>query len=314
MPERTSQIFRLDYLVFEPPGEIKRFPESEQELLSKYFQEEMKHLRERLAFSLVSKDGFLSENEYVNLQQQLLGLRQYALDKARERRRGDVDALTGLRNRFALQTAYELELKRWNTTGDKEKKEKMVLVYVRLDLDYFKDINDRHGHDEGDRILKEIGRRLLKRLRKIDTAGRMGGDEFVLILPEMRRTEAERVTKEIISQLEEIQTKDGQKISLSAGLTMVEHPKNPYFAEVDKEADQAALLAKKNGRGRLEIYDKEKIKTIEDSNNSLNYRLELGAATSRLIGPLDPREETDRKIDALLFKIAELLEEKDKRK
>lgn len=312
--EKRDQSFKADYLVFEPPGEIRQFSEADQKYLVKYFKEEIENLRERLVFPLAPKGEMLNEKEYINLQQQLLGLRHYALDKARERLRGEVDSLTGLRNRAALQTAYELELKRWNTTGGKEKKEKMALVYVRLDLDYLKAINDQHGHDEGDRILKEIGVHLLKCLRKTDTAGRIGGDEFILILPEVRQADAERVVKKILSHLEEIKTKEGQKISLSAGLTMVAHDQSPYFEKVDKEADQAALVAKQNGRGRLEIYDEERVKSMEIVKDNLSYRLELAQATHRLTGPLDPSDKLDHKIDSLLFKIAEILVQKAREK
>ncbi|HEV2540546.1 MAG TPA: sensor domain-containing diguanylate cyclase [Frateuria sp.] len=86
------------------------------------------------------------------------------------------DPLTGLPNRHRLQHELQYALEHASRT-------KNGLAVLYLDLDGFKRINDRHGHDVGDRLLREAGRRLHKRLRQGDLMARIGGDEFVALLP-----------------------------------------------------------------------------------------------------------------------------------
>jgi diguanylate cyclase (GGDEF)-like protein len=93
------------------------------------------------------------------------------------------DELTGLPNRRALISRAEFELARMHRTG-------APLTVAFLDVDAFKDINDRYGHERGDRILRGLGQLLVGRVRRTDLAARLGGDEFVLLLPETDQHEA----------------------------------------------------------------------------------------------------------------------------
>ena len=102
----------------------------------------------------------------------------------RLRRLADYDALTGLVNR----RRFEEELNRHLARGHRYGLEGSLLV---LDLDNFKQINDSHGHREGDRVLSAVAGALALRMRESDTVGRIGGDEFAVLLPRGGRAEAQ---------------------------------------------------------------------------------------------------------------------------
>ncbi|VXB32662.1 Diguanylate cyclase [Luteimonas sp. 9C] len=95
------------------------------------------------------------------------------------------DALTGLPNRYRLQQTLERALAQARVSGDG-----LALLYV--DLDGFKTANDLGGHEAGDRLLQDVAARLTESLRHGDTAARVGGDEFVIVLPACRDAEAAR--------------------------------------------------------------------------------------------------------------------------
>lgn len=91
--------------------------------------------------------------------------------------RSETDPLTGLGNRSALDRAFEREKARWERTGH-------PVSVILLDLDHFKRINDHYGHEAGDTILVELARLTVARLRPMDVAFRIGGEEFLIVLPD----------------------------------------------------------------------------------------------------------------------------------
>jgi two-component system CheB/CheR fusion protein len=99
-----------------------------------------------------------------------------------------VDALTGLSNRRAFDDHLTAEVTRARRNGD-------PLTAVLIDCDNFKEINDRHGHNAGDDVLREVANRLAHALRPTDVLSRIGGDEFVALLPATRNAEALRVAE-----------------------------------------------------------------------------------------------------------------------
>jgi len=108
----------------------------------------------------------------------------------RLRRLASYDELTGLPNRRLLDTLLTTEIHRARRTG-------LPLVVAVLDLDGFKQVNDRHGHDVGDRLLERTAIAWRRELRAVDSLARLGGDEFVAILPGCRADQASRVLERL---------------------------------------------------------------------------------------------------------------------
>jgi diguanylate cyclase (GGDEF)-like protein len=135
------------------------------------------------------------------------------------------DALTGLPNRRAFDEALEAELARSSRAAS-------TTSVALLDLDRFKEINDSHGHLDGDRCLREVGGAISRALRAGDRAFRWGGDEFALVLPDTDFEGAELAVTRIGAEvLNTCAAADGSSISLSWGI-----------AETDDETDARELL------------------------------------------------------------------------
>jgi diguanylate cyclase (GGDEF)-like protein/PAS domain S-box-containing protein len=119
--------------------------------------------------------------------------------------RASHDPLTGLPNRYQLQSELRSAIAHAAETGD-------GIAVLYLDLDGFKEVNDRSGHDAGDRLLREVAQRLQHGLRQGDLVARVGGDEFVALLPGCRNAEAARAVA------------DGLRASLSPPYTLPDGP------------------------------------------------------------------------------------------
>lgn len=120
---------------------------------------------------------------------------------------------------------------------------------VMFDIDHFKQINDHFGHAEGDEALREVARCTRDMLRGGDVAGRIGGDEFALVLPETTMTEALSVAGRVASRLDAAQAgRPGMPLSLSFGVVMAHEGEN--IADALHRADQALYEAKRQGRSR----------------------------------------------------------------
>jgi two-component system cell cycle response regulator len=157
------------------------------------------------------------------------------------------DALTGLYNRRYMETHVETLVEQAATRS------KPLAVLV-LDIDYFKSVNDSHGHDAGDDVLREFAIRIRKSIRGIDLACRFGGEEFVVIMPEtdiaVATMVAERLRRRIASEPFPIQQgKRSLEVTISIGIAALGPQDNA--AAVLKRADQALYRAKRDGRNRV---------------------------------------------------------------
>lgn len=153
------------------------------------------------------------------------------------------DPLTGLRNRRALDLALE-------RVG-------RGVAVVHLDLDRFKQINDALGHAAGDHVLAEVGRRLLAASRREDFVARIGGDEFVILMPGMEREEValSRVATILVDLGEAVDWQGiGLSIGASAGLILASMAPGLTGAELLARADAALYAAKRAGRGQAVIW------------------------------------------------------------
>jgi diguanylate cyclase (GGDEF)-like protein/PAS domain S-box-containing protein len=165
----------------------------------------------------------------------------------------DHDALTGLFNRRRFEEELERELataQRFETGG-------AVLV---LDLDHFKLVNDTLGHSAGDGLISTVSEILRKRLRSSDVLGRMGGDEFAVVLPQVGREEACRVGELLLEEIREdagISGTSGRKrVTASIGISLFDGGTGGASAqELLSEADIAMYDAKEAGRDRLTVFD-----------------------------------------------------------
>jgi two-component system cell cycle response regulator len=158
------------------------------------------------------------------------------------------DALTGLFNRRYMETHLGTLLEQAASRGK-------PLAVLILDIDYFKAINDGHGHDAGDDVLREFALRIRKSIRNIDLACRYGGEEFVIVMPEtdmaVATMVAERLRRRIASEPFAIQ--EGTRlidVTISIGIAALADVADTAAA-VLKRADTALYRAKRDGRNRV---------------------------------------------------------------
>ncbi len=158
------------------------------------------------------------------------------------------DALTGLFNRRYMEMHLASLVEQAASRG------KPIAVMV-LDIDYFKSVNDTHGHDAGDDVLREFAVRIRKAIRNIDLACRYGGEEFVIVMPEtdmaVASMVAERIRRRIATEPFPIQqgTKN-LEVTISIGLAAIGAP-GDNAAAILKRADTALYRAKRDGRNRV---------------------------------------------------------------
>lgn len=136
---------------------------------------------------------------------------------------------------------------------------KTFLVLALLDLDHFKQINDEHGHLVGDAVLRRFASIIRDRLRESDTFGRVGGEEFALVLPDTdaagARTLLEALRSDVATTAFETGAEAGaRQVTFSIGLSVTTVDRHQAAVELYSQADQALYAAKRNGRNRLELF------------------------------------------------------------
>jgi two-component system cell cycle response regulator len=158
------------------------------------------------------------------------------------------DSLTSLFNRRYMETHFAALVEQAAARG------KPIAVLI-LDIDYFKAVNDSHGHDAGDDVLREFSLRIRKAIRNIDLACRYGGEEFVIVMPETDMTVAtmvaERIRRRIATEPFAIQQGTRNlEVTISIGIAAIGAP-GDTAAAILKRADQALYRAKRDGRNRV---------------------------------------------------------------
>ncbi|MBL8471527.1 MAG: PAS domain S-box protein [Rhodocyclaceae bacterium] len=159
------------------------------------------------------------------------------------------DALTGLPNRRLFRDRLQQELRKAERSG-------LLLALMFIDLDKFKAVNDRLGHEVGDRLLAEAARRISGCVRAADTVARLGGDEFTVILPNVDAPEPiERVAQDVITRLEQEFSFGAETAQVSASIGIALHAREPMsLDELIARADAAMYAAKSAGRGCFRYY------------------------------------------------------------
>ena len=161
------------------------------------------------------------------------------------------DGLTGLMNRRALTEILTYE-------ADRARRFVSPLSLILCDIDGFKNINDTYGHNVGDRVLQSISATLKTLLRKTDTVGRYGGDEFMLILPETARKGANNLAGKLLAAMQDtdLNLPDGKPLRLSVSIGIAEPLENEEGIDaLIKRADDAMYASKQRGKNRI-TFDK----------------------------------------------------------
>lgn len=152
------------------------------------------------------------------------------------------DALTGAHNRMKFDIMLEAEIKRC-------KRYSRAMSLAMLDIDYFKEINDRHGHAAGDSALRELVALISEHIRECDVFARWGGEEFMILFPETT-LEATRIASEKLRQrIEDYDFEIVGRMTCSFGVTQLLHDDD--FESLNKRVDDSLYEAKRNGRNKV---------------------------------------------------------------
>jgi diguanylate cyclase (GGDEF)-like protein/PAS domain S-box-containing protein len=162
------------------------------------------------------------------------------------------DALTGVPNRRLLSDRLSQAIAH-------AKRADKLLAVCYIDLDGFKEVNDRHGHEVGDRLLIDITRRLQDVLRAGDTLARLGGDEFVVLFNDLNQeAECFQILERVMQTIAQPIDAGGQQIVVSASIGVTFYPLDDADGDtLMRHADQAMYIAKQTGRNRYQLYDRQ---------------------------------------------------------
>ena len=158
-----------------------------------------------------------------------------------------VDPLTSVLNRRGLEQAIERELARCHRYGE-------GLTIAMLDLDHFKEMNDKYGHTAGDAILVSVAQFLTNRIRETDVVGRFGGEEFVLLFPHADISQVrpilEQLCRDFSESVAQLPSPD-VRVTASFGVSSTSEGRTTEAGDLLREADIALYQAKKNGRNQV---------------------------------------------------------------
>jgi diguanylate cyclase len=184
---------------------------------------------------------------YGSTMRKMLYDRSFELKAAYQRieELAELDELTGASNRRCIMRMLEEEIARAKRGGS-------PCSIALIDLDYFKRINDAYGHPTGDEVLRTFAITMFANIRSIDRFGRYGGEEFLLVLPDMETEQARRTLnrlRAIIADLDWSAFSSGMRVTMSAGVATLHPDETPdtFLAR----ADSALYAAKAQGRNRI---------------------------------------------------------------
>lgn len=201
------------------------------------------------------------------------------------------DSLTGLANRSLLHDRLEHEI-------EISKREHKSLGVVLMDLDRFKEVNDTLGHDVGDELLREVGRRLKETVRAEDTVARLGGDEYVVLIHNLEPQGAPFIANKVLSALDEPFHWQNQSIDISASLGLAFYPSQcDDPSGLLRCADIAMYVAKRAGKGyalyspdqehtsRSDLSLKSELReAIQTDQLCLHYQPQIDHRSQRVVG------------------------------
>jgi diguanylate cyclase (GGDEF)-like protein len=197
---------------------------------------------------IVARDRIIDEREKATLQESVLLAGPILANQrnlAVAERRAASDVLTGLPNRRAAEETLKRMMAQAGRTLT-------PVSAVLMDLDYFKQVNDVHGHDRGDQALAAIGQVLAAGVRASDFAARYGGEEFLILLPDTDRAGAVEVAEKLRRAVERTELREIGSLTASFGVASL--PDDAVEPEqLMRKADRALYAAKARGRNRVEV-------------------------------------------------------------
>lgn len=182
------------------------------------------------------------------------------------------DALTGLPNRNMLYDRIDQEIKKSHRSG-------LPMAILFLDLDGFKEINDTLGHDQGDSLLTEVAKRLSHCVREEDTVARQGGDEFSIILGQLKEVSiVEGIATAILNELKKPFSLNAELVYISGSIGITFYPQDARCVDdLLKAADQAMYAAKDQGRNCFNYFTRSmqdaaiaKMRLVNDLRNAID--------------------------------------------
>ncbi|MCH8504170.1 MAG: diguanylate cyclase, partial [Ectothiorhodospiraceae bacterium] len=157
------------------------------------------------------------------------------------------DSLTGLLNHTRIKEELEAEISRAERRGGS-------VCFAMLDIDHFKGVNDTFGHPAGDRVIKTLARMLQQRLRRTDSIGRYGGEEFAVGMPDASTAQAAAVLNDIRQRFADVrQTGQAGSFNCTFSAGVASYPACADATQLTMEADMALFGAKSEGRNRVRI-------------------------------------------------------------
>ncbi|HEY1130487.1 MAG TPA: GGDEF domain-containing protein, partial [Roseateles sp.] len=169
--------------------------------------------------------------------------RQLRIEQEQLRRLATIDELTGVLNRRGLEQSL-----------DDHEEAARGMTLLLLDIDHFKHVNDRHGHDCGDEVLKRVAAVVAANLRGTDVFGRWGGEEFLIACQGTRIRDATRLAEKLRERVQQsaIHLAGGVRLTVTASFGVALAPPGGSAADALKRADAALYRAKEAGRNRVE--------------------------------------------------------------
>jgi diguanylate cyclase (GGDEF)-like protein len=206
----------------------------------------LQHYGVARAWSWPDEAGFLAGALEALIFSLGLADRTLVLRRAHEqaRRQADIDPLTGLYNRRAWSERLPLLEQQARLGG-------APLSLLFLDIDHFKELNDRHGHEAGDAMLRRLAEAMRAELREEDAIGRYGGEEFVVALPGMDAARAARIAERIRQRLQDQAGAGGIASTVSIGVATLAAGERMDL--LLRRADRAMYEAKRSGRNRVAV-------------------------------------------------------------
>lgn len=232
-----------------------------------------------------------------------------ALKYAIERKRGEerlaylahYDVLTGLPNRILFRERLERAISRSH-----RKQEPVALALMFLDLDHFKQINDGMGHDFGDKVLKEVAKRLQKCVRESDTVARLGGDEFTVVLEDIATEKAcAVVAQKMIDMLTIPLEIDGHQVTVTPSIGIGVYPRCAETVEdLIKCADSAMYEAKESGRATFRYSGRsfsDRTQNLVSVLRALNQALAADQLEVRYLPIVDAKTGLITSLDSFMY-------------